>query len=76
MFLNMRPIVAVDCCSFYRHFAIIGASGAKMKVGIAFLASVVLSGNAVAASLQYDVDGLAIGTQLNFSSGLYREYKM
>jgi len=74
MFLNMRPIVAVDCCSFYRHFAIIGASGAKMKVGIAFLASVVLSGNAIAASVQYDVDGLAIGTQLNFSSAL-REYK-
>ena len=46
-----------------------------MKVGIAFLASVVLSGNAIAASVQYDVDGLAIGTQLNFSSALYREYK-
>jgi hypothetical protein len=46
-----------------------------MRVGIAFLALVVLSGKAIAQSPRYDVDGLTIGAQLNFSSALYREYK-
>ena len=39
-----------------------------------FLAYVVLCGNAVAAT-EYAVDGLAVGTQLNFGSASYREYK-
>ena len=46
-----------------------------MKVVITLLVSVVLSGNATAAPVQYAVDGLAIGTQLNFGSAPYREYK-
>ena len=39
-----------------------------------FLAYVVLCGNAVAAT-EYAVDGLAVGTQLNFGTASYREYK-
>jgi hypothetical protein len=46
-----------------------------MKVGIAVLASIAFCGDAMAASAQYAVDGLAIGTQLNFNSASYREYK-
>ena len=46
-----------------------------MRTGIAFLASIVLSANATAAPTQYAVDGLAIGTKLNFDSASYREYK-
>src|SRR3984893_13504889 len=46
-----------------------------MKVVITLLVSVVLSVNATAAPVQYAVDGLAIGTQLNFGSAPDREYK-
>jgi hypothetical protein len=46
-----------------------------MRTAIAFLASIALSANATAASTQYAVDGLALGTRLNFDSGSYREYK-
>ena len=46
-----------------------------MGAGIAVFACVVLYGNAIAAPTEYAVDGLAVGTQLNFSSGSYREYK-
>src|SRR6516225_9499093 len=49
--------------------------GAAMKAGITLLASVILCGNALAGPTQYAVDGLAIGTLLNFSSGSYRDYK-
>ena len=45
-----------------------------MRTGIVVLAYVVLCGNAVAAT-EYAVDGLAVGTQLNFGSASYREYK-
>jgi hypothetical protein len=45
-----------------------------MRTGIVVLAYVVLCGNAVAAT-EYAIDGLAVGTQLNFSSASYREYK-
>jgi hypothetical protein len=40
-----------------------------MRTAIAFLASIALSANATAASTQYAVDGLALGTRLNFDSG-------
>jgi hypothetical protein len=46
-----------------------------MRTGIAVLAAIVLSANATAAQTQYAVDGLAIGTKLNFDSASYREYK-
>jgi hypothetical protein len=46
-----------------------------MRTGIAFLASIVLSANATVARAQYTVDGLALGTRLNFDSASYREYK-
>jgi hypothetical protein len=46
-----------------------------MRTGIAFLASIALSANATAAQAQYIVDGLALGTRLNFGSVSYREYK-
>jgi hypothetical protein len=36
---------------------------------------VVLHGSAIAAATEYAVDGLAVGTQLNFGSASYREYK-
>jgi ribosomal protein L9 len=48
---------------------------AAMGAGIAVFACVVLYGNAIAAPTEYAVDGLAVGTQLNFSSASYREYK-
>jgi hypothetical protein len=44
-----------------------------MRTGIAFLASIVLSANATVARAQYTVDGLALGTRLNFDSASYRE---
>ena len=45
-----------------------------MRTGIVVLTYVVLCGNAVAAT-EYAIDGLAVGTQLNFGSASYREYK-
>ena len=47
-----------------------------MRTGIAFLASIVLSANATAAPAEYAVDGLTIGTKLNFDSASYRAYIM
>jgi cell division septum initiation protein DivIVA len=52
-----------------------GFGAAAMRTGIAVLAAIVLSANATAAQTQYAVDGLAIGTKLNFDSASYREYK-
>jgi hypothetical protein len=46
-----------------------------MKAGTAVLVFIVLCGDAAAASGQYAVEGLAIGTQLNFDSASYRQYK-
>src|SRR5262249_16187809 len=48
---------------------------AAMGAGIVVFACVVLCGNAIAAPTEYAVDGLAVGTQLNFDSASYREYK-
>src|SRR5215472_12460898 len=48
---------------------------AAMGAGIVVFAYVVLYGNAIAAPMEYAVDGVAVGTQLNFDSGSYREYK-
>jgi len=48
--------------------------GAAMRAGIVVLAYVVLYGNAIAAPTEYAVDGLAVGTQLNFGSASYGEY--
>src|SRR5262249_34612498 len=51
----------------------VGVTG--MWAGTAFLASVVLCANAMAAPTQYAVDGLAVGTKLNFDSASYRDYR-
>jgi ribosomal protein L9 len=48
---------------------------AAMGAGIVVFACAVLYGNAIAAPMEYAVDGLAVGTQLNFGSASYREYK-
>jgi ribosomal protein L9 len=48
---------------------------AAMGAGIVVFAYVVLYGKAIAAPTEYAVDGLAVGTQLNFGSASYREYK-
>ena len=48
---------------------------AAMGAGIAVLAYVVLHGSAIVAPTEYAVDGLAVGSQLNFGSTSYREYK-
>jgi hypothetical protein len=48
--------------------------GAAIRTGIVVLAHAVLIGNAIAAT-EYAVDGVAVGTQLNFGSASYREYK-
>ena len=46
-----------------------------MGAGIVVFAYVALYGNAIAAPMEYAVDGVAVGTQLNFDSASYREYK-
>jgi hypothetical protein len=46
-----------------------------MGASIVVFAYVALYGNAIAAPTEYAVDGLAVGTQLNFGSASYREYK-
>jgi ribosomal protein L9 len=48
---------------------------AAMGAGIVVFACAVLYGSAIAAPMEYAVDGLAVGTQLNFGSASYREYK-
>ena len=45
-----------------------------MRTKIAVLASLVLCANATAEPAKYAVDGLAVGMQLNFDDGSYREY--
>src|SRR6516225_11208714 len=50
----------------------LGVGAAAMGAGIVVLA---YYGSAIAASTEYAVDGLAVGTQLNFNSASYREYK-
>jgi hypothetical protein len=45
-----------------------------MRTAIVLLAQLVLCGSALAAT-EYAVDGLAVGTQLDFGSASYREYK-
>src|SRR5262249_55914362 len=47
---------------------------ARMRTGIVVLAQLILCGNALAAP-EYAVDGSAVGTQLDFDSASYREYK-
>ena len=46
-----------------------------MGASIVVFAYVALYGNAIAAPMEYAVDGVAVGTQLNFDSASYREYK-
>ena len=48
---------------------------AAMGVGIIIVAYVISYANAIAAPAEYAVDGLAVGTQLDFGSASYREYK-
>src|SRR5215471_6072591 len=48
---------------------------AAMGVGIIIVAYVISYSNAIAAPTEYAVDGLAVGTQLDFGSASYREYK-
>src|SRR5437588_1013843 len=48
-------------------------AAAMKTAGIVVLAYLVLCSDAIAA--EYAVDGLAVGTQLNFGSASYREYK-
>ena len=46
------------------------------KITTTVLAFIILCGSVIAASAQYSVDGLAIGTRLNFDSGAYRAYNV
>src|SRR6516162_9927646 len=48
--------------------------GTAIRTGIVVLAHAALIGNAIAAT-EYAVDGVAVGSQLNFGSASYREYK-
>ena len=48
-------------------------AAAMKTAGIVVLAYLVLCSDAIAA--EYAVDGLAVGTQLNFASASYRQYK-
>jgi hypothetical protein len=47
---------------------------ATVRTAIVLLAQLVLCGSALAAT-EYAVDGLGVGTQLDFGSASYREYK-
>jgi hypothetical protein len=47
---------------------------ATMKAGIVVIAQLILCGNALSAT-EYAVDGLVVGTHLDFGSAPYREYK-
>jgi hypothetical protein len=50
----------------------------RLRIGAAAMGAgivVFAYGNAMAAPTEYAVDGLAVGTQLNFGSASYREYK-
>src|SRR5262245_41379188 len=47
----------------------------QMKLRITVLALLGLCADAMAGPEQYAVDGVAVGTQLNFTSASYREYK-
>ena len=83
---QLRRSYDVGCCSVvggampnsspttYRFDAGNKRRATAMRTEIVVLAYVVLCGNAVAAT-EYAVDGLAVGTQLNFGSASYREYK-
>lgn len=46
-----------------------------MKAQIVVLASAILCGNATAEPAKYAIDGLAVGTQLNFDDASYRQYR-
>ena len=46
-----------------------------MKAQIVVLASAILCGNATAEPAKYTIDGLAVGTQLNFDDASYRQYR-
>jgi hypothetical protein len=46
-----------------------------MRMKIAVFASAVLCGSATAEPTKYAVDGLAVGTQLNFDDASYRQYR-
>src|SRR5262245_65073154 len=48
---------------------------AAMGAGIVVVAYIVSYANAMAAPTEYAVDGLAVGTQLDFGSAWYREHK-
>src|SRR5262245_65523444 len=48
---------------------------AALGAGIVVVAYIVSYANAMAAPMEYAVDGLAVGTQLDFGSASYREYK-
>src|SRR5262249_44221968 len=55
--------------------AIASSSRVGVWAGTALLASFVLCANATAASTQYAVDGLTVGTKLNFDKASYRDHK-
>ena len=64
------------------HFDVSNNRRVRLRIGavamgasIVVFAYVALYGNAIAAPTEYAVDGLAVGTQLNFGSASYREYK-
>jgi hypothetical protein len=75
---HRRRIVAADYWFFNpTTCAMVAARGgaAGMRVGIVVLAAIALCGDATAAPAQYVVDGLTLGTQLNFDSASYKQYK-
>ena len=67
------PLMA-DLCTATTS-AIASSSRVGVWAGTALLASFVLCANATAASTQYAVDGLTVGTKLNFDKASYRDYK-
>src|SRR6266480_4288696 len=46
-----------------------------MKAQIVVLASAILCGNATAEPAKHTIDGLAVGTKLNFDDASYRQYR-
>jgi len=75
------PLCEYDACPLMADLctattsAIASSSRVGVWAGTALLASFVLCANATAASTQYGVDGLTVGTKLNFDKASYQDYK-
>jgi hypothetical protein len=71
---KLRGLRGEPCQLHHKHRVRLRIEAATMRPAIVLLAQLVLCGSALAAA-EYAVDELAVGTQLDFGSASYREYK-